>query len=295
MSRLRKFIVSTALTFLFMAPAAFAQLEVRIQPESRTFVAHSPVYVKVSIINRSTRDLTLKGPSPAASWLNFRITNNKGDLITLRRDAPLAGPIKVGASKSVSLRVNLNRAYPVDRFGNYQITANVHDPSNGRFVSSRPQMITIDEAKPIWRQTAGLSDGSRYEYSLLSYRGYDKTYLYFRLKNARSGFIRKTYKLGEMVRYRPPQAAIDHQRHLHVLYQAAPRQFIHDQIGSDGKFIKRATYDESKGSRPELVQGQDGRVRVDGGVDPEIEKREKREKLKELTRIRKLSDRPPGY
>ena len=90
------------------ASSAWAQLEVRIQPEARTFVAHSPVNVKVSIINRSARDLTLRGPTPRASWLNFRITNNKGDLITTRPDAPLAGAIKVAASKSVSLRVNLN-------------------------------------------------------------------------------------------------------------------------------------------------------------------------------------------
>lgn len=285
-----------AVTFLgLMAPRVEAQIEVRIEPESRTFVAHSPVNVKVTLINRSARDLSMVGPSPTASWLNFRITNHQGDLVTQRPDAPLAGALKLAASKSVSLKVNLNRAYPVDRFGNYQITANVYDASTQRFVSSAPAMITIDEAKPIWRQTAGLSDGSRWEYSLLSYRGYDRTYLYFRLKNAKTGFVRKTYKLGEMVRYRPPQAAIDEKRHLHVLYQAAPRQFVHDHIGSDGKFIKRSTYDESKGSRPELVQGRDGYVRVEGGEDPELKKQERKEKLKDLTRIRLLSDRPPGF
>lgn len=289
-------ISTTSVLFFFVTLlGASAQVEVRLEPESRTFVAHSPVNVKVTIINRSAQDLTLSGPGPASSWLNFRITNNKGDLVTSRPDAPLAGPLEVAASKSVSLKVNLNRAYPVDRFGNYRITANVYDPESRRFASSAPQMITIDEAKPIWSQIAGLPDGTKIEYSLLSYRGFDKTYLYFSLKNAQTGFVRKTYRLGEMVRYRPPQAAIDHQRQLHVLYQAAPRQFVHDLIGSDGSFIKRSLHDESKGSRPELLQGREGSVRVRGGVDPEIDKQERRQKLEDLTRIRLLSDRPPGY
>ncbi len=274
---------------------AQAQLEVRLEPEARTFVAHSPVYVKVILINRSAQALALTGPSATAGWLNFRVTNHKGDLVTPRPGAPLPSPLKIGASKTVSLKVNLNRAYPVDRFGNYQITANVYDPSIADFVSSTPAMITIDEAKPIWNQTAGLPDGNRHQFSLLSYRGYDRTYLYFRLTNAKTGFVRKTYQLGEMVRYRPPQAAIDEKRHFHVLYQAAPRQYVHDHIGSDGKFIKRTTYDESKGSRPELVQGRDGYVRVEGGEDPELKNKERNEKLKELTRIRLLSDRPPGF
>jgi hypothetical protein len=253
------------------------------------------VNIKVTIINRSAKAVTLKGPSPAASWLNFRITNNKGDLVTSRPNSPLAGPLAVAASKSVSLKVNLNRAYPVDRFGNYQITANVYDPSATRYSSSAPQMITIDEAKAIWQQSAGLSNGSKFEYALLSYRAFDKTQLYFRLKDANTGFVKKTYQLGEMVRYRPPQAAIDQSKQLHVLYQGAPRQYVHDRIGSDGKFIKRTLYDESKGSRPELLQGRDGSVRVSGGVDPKDEIREKRKKLKDLTRIRLNSDRPPGY
>ena len=70
-----------AVTFLgLMAPRVEAQIEVRIEPESRTFVAHSPVNVKVTLINRSARDLSMVGPSPTASWLNFR---NKGDLALL--------------------------------------------------------------------------------------------------------------------------------------------------------------------------------------------------------------------
>ncbi len=284
-----------AFASLLAAFSALGQIEVRMEPEARTYVAHSPVNVKVTVINRSPNAISLRGPSAGTSWLNFKITNHKGDLVTTRPGAPIAGAVSVGASRSVSLKVNLNLAYPLDRFGNYQVTANVYNPATRRFRSSPPKMITIDEAKAIWQQTVGLSNGAKNEYALLSYRGYDRTYLYFRLTNAKNGYVKKTYKLGEMVLYRPPQAVVDQSRQFHVLYQAAPRQYVHDRIGSDGKFLKRTMYDEGKGSRPELVQGQDGSVRVSGGVDPSEEKRKKRSKLKELTRIRRLSDRPPGY
>ena len=295
MSWPQRFATLLPLLFLLAVPSAVAQLEVRLQPEAGNFVAHAPVRVKVTIINRHAKEITLDGPSEAASWLNFRITNSTGDLVTSRPDAPLAGELNIEASKSVTLRVNLNRAYPLDRFGNYRVTANVYDPGTKRYSSSAPKIITVDEAKTIWRQTAGLADGSRHEFSLLTYRGFDRTQLYFRLKNADTGLVERTYQLSEMVRYHPPQAAIDHQSQLHVLYQAAPRQYVHDQIGPDGTFIKRHLYDESRGSRPQLVQARDGSVRVAGGVDPQAERRAKLEKLKKLTQIRRLSERPPGY
>lgn len=283
------------IALLILASQAQAQIEVRLEPEARTFVAGSSVNVKVRVINRAASAINLRGPSPAASWLNFRITNSKGDLITSRPSAPLAKSMSLAASKSVTLRVNLNQAYPVDRFGNYQIMANVYEPGADRFVSSAPKMITIDEAKAIWQQTAGLSSGRKYEYSLLTYRGFDKTQLYYRMKNAQTGFVKKTYKLGEMVQYKAPQAAIDNKRHLHVLYLAAPRQYIYDRVGSDGKFLKRTLISEEKGSRPELLQGRDGVVRVSGGVDPKEKGRENRRKLEDLARIRRSSDRPPGF
>ncbi len=278
-----------------VVPIASAQLEVRMEPTQRTFVAHSPVYVKVTIMNRSSNSITLRGPSRTSSWLNFRVLDNKQNMITSRRDAPLAAPLTVEASKQVSLKVNLNKAYPMNRFGNYQVVANVYNPTSKSFTSSASKLITVDEAKSIWTQTVGLDGGRKVEYSLLSYRGFDKTHLYYRLKNAETGFIRKTYQLGDLIQYRAPQAAVDRSHRMHVLYQAAPRQYIHDQINSDGKFLTRKVYEDYKGSRPELLQSKDGNVRVSGGINPEVKSSEKREKLKELSRIRRLSDRPPGY
>ncbi|MDC0504287.1 hypothetical protein OAN94_08405 [Verrucomicrobiales bacterium] len=295
MLSIRQLILIPLPLFVTLLSSARAQIEVRLEAESRTYVANSAVNVKVRVINRAAKAVTLRGPSPATSWLNFRITNSKGDLVTSRPGAPSAKPLNIGASKSVTVRVNLNQAYPVDRFGNYQVTANVYDPSADRYLSSAPQMVTIDEAKAIWQRTAGLSDGSKYEYSLLVHRGQDKTGLYYRMKDANTGYIKKTYRLGEMVRYRPPQAAIDAQRELHVLYLGAPRQYIYDRIGSDGKFIKRKLISEEKGSRPDLLQGRDGHVRVEGGVDPKEKGREKRRQLEDLARIRRSSARPPGF
>ena len=283
------------LAVVWFIPVASAQLEVRMEPTKGTFVAHSPVYVKVTIMNRSSKTVTLKGPSKTSSWLNFRVLDNQQNMITSRRDAPMAAPLTVEASKQVSLKVNLNKAYPMNRFGNYRVVANVYNPNSKRFSSSSSKLITVDEAKSIWKQIVGLGGGRKAEYSLLSYRGFDKTHLYYRLRDAESGFIRKTYQLGDLIQYRAPQAAVDRSNRMHVLYQAAPRQYIHDQIKSDGKFLKRKVYEDYKGSRPELVQSKDGNVRVTGGINPEVKSSEKREKLKDLARIRRLSDRPLGY
>ncbi len=274
---------------------AHAQIEVSMKPEERTFVAHSPVFLKVTITNRSGKAITLTGPNARTGWLNFRVLNAKQDMVTSRRGAPIAQPLTIPASNAKTLRVNLNEAYPVNRFGNYQVTANVYDPNSRTFVSSRPQLLTIDEAKTIWKQTEAVGGGKKATFSLLSYRGYDRTKLYFRLTDANTGFIRKTYSLGDLIQYKAPQAAVDKSHRVHVLYQAAPRQYVHDIIGSDGNHQNRKVYEEDKGSRPELLQSRDGSVRVAGGINPKVKSQEKREKLKDLARIRRLSDRPPGF
>ena len=287
--------VATIGFFLSLVPIAQAQISVRLEPLQRTFVAHSPVYMKVAVTNRSGRPVTLSGPTAAASWLDFRVTDGKQNLVTPRPHAPLAAPLAVANAKTVPLKVNLNQVYPVDRFGNYQVTANIYDPVRKQYVSSPPVMITIDEAKPIWSEVVGVGGGKRSEFSLLSYRGFDNTTLYYRLKDATNGYIRKTYKLGELIQYQSPQAAVDRQQKMHVLYQAAPRQYVHDIVDKNGKFLKRKVYEEAKGKKPQLIQSTNGSVSVAGGMDPEVKKRQEREKLKDLTRIRRSSDRPLGY
>lgn len=277
-----------------------AQISVTIEPERHVYVAHEAVTVIITVVNRTGKDITLRGPAPGIGWLNFTVSDAKGVNITPRRGAPIAGPEVLSSSAPLRFSVNLNEVYPVNRFGVYRASASVYNPDSNaadpamRYSSSATTAIRIDEADPVWQELATTPDGLQ-RYSLLKYRDMDKTLLYFRLMDEKTGMIRRTYKLGSMVQFLRPQAVLDSSGNLQVLYQAAPRQFLHVSIGSDGEFLKQQVYDEEKGDRPKLMQNSSGQVTVSGGVDPDLRKRQNREKLGEMSRIRKLSDRPPGF
>lgn len=275
------------------ASRAEAQIEVRLQMEEATYVAHEPVFAKLTLVNRSGRALTLQGPTPSTSWLNFLVRDSRNNVVTLRRGAPMAGALELPNADSVSIRVNLNQAYPVDQFGNYTVVANVYDPVTQSFASSSPVRFTIDEAKQIWSRIVDVGR-QRYQYLLLVYRSFDRTALYFRLEDADTGVVMRTYTLGKMIQYRAPQAEIDSGGKCHVLYMSAPRQYRHFIISREGKVEKFTDYKEARGEEPSLVMAS-GAVYVSGGIDEEVEKQEKRQKLEELSRIRRVSDRPPGF
>lgn len=277
-----------------LAPVlASAQIDVTMTPEKPAFVAHEPVRVQLTMVNRSGRDVKLSGPNAFTSWLNFLVRDSRQNLVVARPGGPKAGPINLPNGKPVSVRIDLNQAYPLDRFGHYSVTANVYDPSSNDWTGSASQRVTIDEAKPIWTRIAGKGSGRR-EYSILTYRALDRTSIYFRLRDADTGVVERTYELGTMIQYKSPQAELDSSGKCHVLYMTAPRQYRHYIIKTDGKVDHFEDFTESKGETPTLVMA-GGSVSVQGGQSEQAEKNEKRDKLKQLSRIRNISERPLGY
>jgi hypothetical protein len=129
----------------------------------------------------------------------------------------------------------------------------------------------------------------------LSFRDRTETRLYYRLSDDQTGVVRKTFSLGKLVNFREPQVAVDGRGKLHVLHMGAPQQHVHSVISSNGTIDEQKKYDEEANNVPAIVQDEDGGVRIDGGVTPEEKLRQKRERLGELAKIRRLSERPYGF
>lgn len=281
--------------FFLSASSALSQLDVHLKLEKQNYIAHDSVNVLVSVMNRSGKAITLAGATPQVSWLTFHLRDYKDDIFSPRLGAPLAAAEKLNPDQTLTFKVNLQKTYALNIIGKYRITANVFDPSSKDYISSETETFYIDDGSVAWQRDIGDGAGSKTNYSLITYRDTDKTILYYRQADAKTGFVKKKYALGDMVRARNPKVAIDKQKQMHVFYMIGPNQFSHDVIGANGEFLRRKLYETEGPNRPDMVQTQNGNVTVTGGVDPEARKREVAEKMKELTRIRRSNERPPGY
>ncbi len=272
---------------------ARAQIYVDLKMETETAVAYEPVKAVVIIQNRSGADVHLRGPA-GTSWLNFQIHDGRRNLVAPYPDRAIPKPELLKAGKNLSLRIPVNAMYPVNEVGGYRITASVYYEPLRTFFDSPARHFTVDDGRALWSRVVG-SAGAFQRHSLLSFRDRTETRLYYRLSDDQTGIVRKTFSLGKLVNYRDPQVAVDGRGNVHVLHMGAPQQHVHTVIGPDGTVDGQKKYDEAAGNLPKIVQDEGGGVRIDGGITPEDKAKEKQERLGELSKIRRLSERPYGF
>jgi len=97
----------------------------------------------------------------------------------------------------------------------------------------------------------------------------------------------QTYALGEALLFRKPEATVDRDQRVHVLFLTTPSVWSHIVVDSDGKVISRSFHKRGPASDPRLVTFGNGEVLVAGSIpyDP-VAEREAR------SRDHKISDRP---
>jgi hypothetical protein len=90
-----------------------------------------------------------------------------------------------------------------------------------------------------------------------------------------------------MLTLRKPMVSLDGQRHMHVMFLSTPAMWVHCEIDSDGKMVKRDIHQAPAKGDPVMMAYGDGSVRVVNSIlyDPVAV-------AKERAKIRKISDRP---
>ncbi len=275
---------------------ATAQVTVQLQLTKRIYMAYEPMTATVTVTNRTGKDFILGG-SGGQSWLSFNVLANAMESIQPVAGGYNAEPVVLGAGKSIQKSVSLGKYYPLGSQGNYSIRANVYYHEFQQHFVSTTQGFTVSEGNMFWEQTAGLNDGSGLpgsttyrKFQLLSFQDAEQMTLYVRLRDERARRVVACYPLGRLVPHRDPQATLDGENRLHVLYMAGPKLFAHTVVAADGEKLQQDLFEEKGGSSPRLMLSNNGSVGVRGGLayDPNAPPAEQQE------RIHRLTDRPPG-
>ncbi|MFT5468067.1 MAG: hypothetical protein ACI8UO_003175 [Verrucomicrobiales bacterium] len=291
-------ILLTLAGLAFFTQNSEAQINVKLEATKRTYVAHEPIEVVLSITNRAGRDVILGPPTnelgqkTGTSWLRFDIHNNNGHLVSPKRNA-VYEPVVIPAGQTLQRKFAINQTHPMSQQGVYRVTASAYFPNLKRYFRTAELNVNVSDGREIWRQVVGVpagysGEGSYRRYTLMTFSSGAKKELYFRIHDEKSGAVRATYSLGAVILVRNPEARIDQSNRLHVLHMIAPRTYAHTVLQVDGKIASRDIYREDA-RRPQLAPSGVGDVVVVNGV-PESEANASPLDAD----IRRLSERPKG-
>jgi len=261
-----------ALTFLFLSllvPHAGAQLLVELKMKKSIHVMGEDIMGEVTVHNRAGRDVILDGPGDQA-WLTINVTNPAGLVVSkvLKKDEEDSIILRVG--QAMKREINVTDYVNFDDFGNHGVVASVYFPEKRNFFPSPRARVDITDGQVFWEQVVGVPQGqigagSYRKYQLLTYNGQQRTELYVRIRDDTGHFEFGTFTLGTVILYRSPQATIDGESRLNLLFMAAPRTYRHIIIGTDGQIVSQSIYKEEGANRPSMFLTQAGNVVIRGG------------------------------
>jgi hypothetical protein len=274
-----------------LAGSAIAQIQVDLKFARLQYIAYEPVLATVGITNLAGRDVDLHDAA-GQPWFGFEVTGQDGQIVGPIKSGPFQPPVKIEAGKRVTQKINLTALFPVHDFGTYHVRAHLYFADLTKYFYSPTKVFEVTDARPIWQRTVGMPENGAgpdavRTYSLLTNRFPDHTSLYVRVEDKDHGIVYATYSLGRVIAFDEPHAELDRANQLHVLFCAAPRAWAYDRIGLNGELLSHTSLVETK-SRPRLVRGADGGVKVAGGMIETPLSQESRNLAP------KLSDRPPN-
>lgn len=259
-----------AAVFCALGTTARAQFMTNVTLNKSTYLTYEAVEATVTISNRSGGDVVMGGPNGQA-WLVFEVIDPNGDRVPQLR-VPSDDTIVFKSGTSISRKILVSDYHTFSEYGSYSISASVYHPPSQQYFSSNRARATFTDTRPFWGKDnpfgvplglPGAGQIRHYELSIL--RDTERTYLYVRLLDDKTGIKLATFSLGICIMVADPQILLDSNNMLHVLFMAAPQIYAHVIIDTQGRLAKRLYYREIKTNRPQLTVQPDQSIVIQGG------------------------------
>lgn len=255
---------------LFLPGVAVAQLSVSVELDQEQYLAREPIIAAVRIVNLSGVPLKL---GVTQDWLKFDVEAMNGTYVERLADPPVVHEFEVPNAARGTRRVDLAPYFKVTGHGRYKVTAQVNIAELSLEATSEPGYFNIIGGAVIWEQPFGwrpVIDGEPREvtfrrYALVHAMDGKQIMLYGRVSD-RSGLeAYRVTKLGRFLTFSKPEAMIDRESHLHVLWQTGAKVFTYIKLDPQAQLLARQTHQYTS-SRPALHSMADGEIKVLGGT-----------------------------
>jgi hypothetical protein len=288
---MKTFSVILALAALAVCRAPAQVVTVQLSLDQDQFLPSETLPVTVRVVNNSGQTLHL-GADP--DWLQFGVQSADNDSVVMENGAPpVVGPFVLESSHVATKRVDIAPYFSLNHAGRYVVTATVHIKEWNKDVTSPAKEFDVIDGARLWSQAFGVpiaGGASNRPPEVRKYILEEANYLrsqlrlYVLVSDATESHIFKVLAIGPMVSFSQPEAQLDRQSRLHVLYQSGAQSFIYAIVGPDGGLVQKEIYDYLN-TRPRLGVSETGDIVVIGGV--------RRVKPSELPTVKAPHELPP--
>ncbi len=242
-----------------------AQVSVEVALDQTQLLRDESLPVKVRIVNRSGQTLHL---GEGKGWLTFTVQNKEGLLVARGSEVPVEGAFELESSSVATRLVELMPYFDLSIPGQYTVTATIQVPQWEREISSRPTPFEIVRGVKIWEEdfgvpgTPGIPEARKYALQQANYL--KELTLYVRLTNPSETKVFRVFPIGPLLSFSRPEAQIDRESKLHVLWQTGARSFQYCVVTPDGDLVRRQIHSYTQ-TRP-VLRSRDGEIVVSGGM-----------------------------
>jgi hypothetical protein len=154
--------------------------------------------------------------------------------------------------------------------GRYTIGATLKVPQWEQEINCKPAQVEVVRGTKLWEQEFGVpaKEGApeARKYILQQAQFLKQLTLYVRVSDPDENRTFRVFPAGPMVSFNRPDAQVDKESKLHLLFQTGPRSFTYNVVSTAGDLLLRQVYDYAGGSSVRLKSEGDGFIFVSGGV-----------------------------
>ena len=244
-----------------------AQLSVEILLDQQQFLKDESMPLKVRITNRSGQTVQF---GKEKDWLTFTAESRDGYTVSKLREPSVPGEFSLESATVATRRVDVGSAFDFGHTGRYTIAATVKVPEWEKEISSRPVLVEVVRGTKVWEQEFGVpaKEGApeMRKFILQQARFIKDLTLYARVTDPDENHTYQVYPLGTLVSFSRPEAQVDRESKLHVLFQNGPHTFLYSVVDPNGALVSRNIYDIDNRSSARLKAASNGDIFVSGGT-----------------------------
>jgi len=274
-----------ALTFICMPLVLRAQLSVEILLDQQQFLKDESMPLRVRITNRSGQTLTFGNDS---DWLTFAVDSRDGFSIAKFSEVPVNGKFSLDSAEVATRTVDLMPHFDFSRPGRYSVAATLKIPQWEKEITSKPANVEVIRGVRLWQQEFGLrpqpgpslpaaeragvkgqvreGPPEMRKFALEQAQFRKQVTLYVRISDLPENKTFRVIPAGPTVSFNRPEAQVDRESRLHLLFQTGPHSFLYNVVSPEGERLLQQTYDFVGNSSIRLKSDADGIIYVSGGV-----------------------------
>jgi len=262
-----KFWILSLMAFCVSLLEARAQLSVELILDQQQFLKDESMPIKVKITNRSGQTLHFGKES---DWLTFSVDSRDGSLVSKLREVSVSGEFDLESATVATREVDVMPCFDFSQPGRYNVAATIKVHDWDKEISSKPAVVEVKRGSKIWEQQFGVPQKQGLpetrKYILQQAALLKEQTLYVRVTDADENRTFRVFPAGRLLSFSRPEAQVDRESKLHLLFQNGPHSFLYTVVKPDGDLFLRQTYDFVGGQSVRLRQQEDGFIFVSGGV-----------------------------